>query len=427
MTWHPIELEVATPLFSEGKRDSGADVRISSIRGQLRFWIRALVGAVVGDDPVLVGRVESEIMGAAHTEGSRYGTSKIALRMLKPVYMSDGSAPIAGASHDDARFVKSVKETGPNKKEFFPLAYLAGLGLTELDEKTFKLTRQFVRVGAKCELGVRHNGCSAPAWRVFVAALRLFLYAGGIGSRARKGFGSVRVLASDIDELLPARNSGAFVRDALLNPAQQFGGLASDIAEILERSETDFRGAPEHGSRMPVLGRGVRADLVGPPRTTRFGNKWTQALKEVGRDYRLFRADQDAPTANYFPQRKSQEWLNALNGRSNHAPIAALGLPIVYKPDRILNLRRNGAELRWPSPLHVHLITGATGPTISVLSFVFQVKFPINDGYGRDMSLASRRNFNVVEHSATVTGDLEGMTDAWFATLHGTPTSRPSL
>lgn len=45
-------LEIVTPLFLGGANPRGApELRAASVRGVLRFWLRALLGGVLGDDP----------------------------------------------------------------------------------------------------------------------------------------------------------------------------------------------------------------------------------------------------------------------------------------------------------------------------------------------------------------------------------------
>jgi len=60
-----FKLETVTPLFCGGA-DKGLvpELRASSIRGALRFWLRALLGGVLGDRPDEIFRHESQVFGS---------------------------------------------------------------------------------------------------------------------------------------------------------------------------------------------------------------------------------------------------------------------------------------------------------------------------------------------------------------------------
>jgi CRISPR-associated protein Cmr1 len=79
-----LPLVTLTPLFLGGAEPRGdPELRSSSVRGALRFWLRALLGGCYGtDDQALaeIRRLEAETFGEAGGEG-KAGASKIVVRV----------------------------------------------------------------------------------------------------------------------------------------------------------------------------------------------------------------------------------------------------------------------------------------------------------------------------------------------------------
>lgn len=61
----PVELtlETITPLFLGGAEPNYPELRPASVRGALRFWLRALLGGEVGDDTATLYEQESAVFG----------------------------------------------------------------------------------------------------------------------------------------------------------------------------------------------------------------------------------------------------------------------------------------------------------------------------------------------------------------------------
>src|SRR6266566_813193 len=62
-----FEVETITPLFLAGADQTKAELRAPSFRGEMRYWLRALVGGLVGTGPEglkKVRDVETEVFGA---------------------------------------------------------------------------------------------------------------------------------------------------------------------------------------------------------------------------------------------------------------------------------------------------------------------------------------------------------------------------
>src|SRR5215472_11657363 len=62
-----FEVETITPLFLAGADQATAELRAPSFRGEMRYWLRALVGGMMGTGPdglKMVKNAENEVFGA---------------------------------------------------------------------------------------------------------------------------------------------------------------------------------------------------------------------------------------------------------------------------------------------------------------------------------------------------------------------------
>lgn len=144
-----LALETVTPLFLGGAAQQ-AELRPSSMRGALRYWLRALLGGIIGDNNLgELQRLEAEVFGS--TEGG----SAVVVRLSQP------------------SFQQSKEPLLPHKNQAFADAVPAGI--------SFDLT---LSLRPRTELRL----LEVATWSVL-----LWLTLGGIGRRSRRGAGSLRV------------------------------------------------------------------------------------------------------------------------------------------------------------------------------------------------------------------------------------------
>ncbi|HLH83679.1 MAG TPA: RAMP superfamily CRISPR-associated protein [Trebonia sp.] len=178
--WHTLTLSAVTPAFlgryaepgdkgdkgdKDGKGGKGYEIPfpVPSLRGALGYWLRALAGAHVGDNLASLGSVESAVFGSARSGGS-VGMSTIWIRGREPV---------------------GVGRYKPSQ----PVAYLMGPGFR--DDQTAPAARH-LKAGTTIRLDVRNTGGTVHA-DLFLCALWALRTFGGIGARARRGFGTISV------------------------------------------------------------------------------------------------------------------------------------------------------------------------------------------------------------------------------------------
>ncbi len=165
-----------TPLFLAGAEPHGEpELRPPSFRGALRYWLRAALGGVLGDDPDMVARAEAAVFGSTRPEWGGAGTVTVRIRhgpLPQPQPYQHGG--VTGAGY----LFWSMTESGRGRpdrhqaaKQFFPQG-------TSFD------------VTLACRPGVR---APEAALAQAVAALWLLIHLGGVGSRARRAGGSLAV------------------------------------------------------------------------------------------------------------------------------------------------------------------------------------------------------------------------------------------
>lgn len=175
-----LSLRLLTPMFGGSatprQTDDEAPIRAAAIRGHLRFWWRATVGARYADAPALF-QAEEELWGSAQSAGQVAlqveVTERGQLRSLDQIAPSGNAR--SGPQH--RYFLFPFQE---NRKESIPEA--AG------------------REGVAFKLHLRFPAEKRDDVR---AALRAWLFFGGIGSRTRRGCGALTVEGNEAQKWLP--------------------------------------------------------------------------------------------------------------------------------------------------------------------------------------------------------------------------------
>ena len=159
-------LEVVTPLFLGGSDPRGQpELRAASFRGAMRFWLRALLGGVLGDRPDKIFQCESQVFGSTDH------ASPVVVRLKPHNLGSDGFNPLP---HKQVTF----RFNGFKPGQRFDICLLSR------DEDALQQAQK---------------------------ALLLLCYLGGLGRRSRRGFGSLQITegklaltATSVEELANA-------------------------------------------------------------------------------------------------------------------------------------------------------------------------------------------------------------------------------
>ena len=347
MTWFPLAFDVVTPMFLGGPTDPAhpnddrgrprcqpATQFVPSLRGALRVSYRMLVGGAFQDPGALL-RAEGRLFGAAADDGSG-GQSKVLLRLTDrgPTVSSGG-----------ANLPNWLNQRQPDGKW---IAYLLGPGCfkpgSQRDGTDPTLLRSFVAPGASVSAMVRVRGGDAER-TALAGALWAFQRFGGIGSRNRKGFGTLRLTPasiadgpwSDVERRWLTSPFGVPVRDVVTAVREALG-----LPTVLQLPPTPFAMLDEGCS----VEKTIASVAAGP-------EGWAHALGMLGEQWRLVRTA-PAPGVRYQPQVKTREWMDLVGDPAaggGEMPIASLGLPIVFKQNVSTSLYVGGDEWRLASPV----------------------------------------------------------------------------
>lgn len=263
---------IVTPMFLGGADPTAEpEPRLPSFKGALRFWWRALQWGRVRDVAEL-RRKEAELFGSSET-----GQSRIQLSAAISPYDTLKAGKFLGRAGGKGIPKRDIAGDG--------VRYL-GYGLIqafdahdkETGQKTSeagKLTRPCTLGGFSMEVGVRFT----PGWneerdRKFqvevIAALKLLGLCGGLGSRTRRGFGSLT--------LTKLKVMGQDDWQAPITPAEWEASLKTVLGKL-----PDNNALPEWTS----FSRGrSRAVVVQEER----GKAPLETLDRLGRDFVFFRS-----------------------------------------------------------------------------------------------------------------------------------------
>lgn len=337
--------EVVTPLFLGGADPaSTVELRSPSIKGALRFWWRALAWGRHGGDLDAIQKEEQEIFGATGQEGTASngatGQASFILRVL----------PIKGLniiSKDDVLRDGASATVGPGMRYFgYGLMAAFGQNQGQLARPCLSAPFQF-----SIELVSRRAFTDSV-----IDTLKVMGLLGALGSRSRRGYGSLSLLslAGDVEAWTSPKTKPDYANQ--LKTLLHHGPIKST-----EPPYSAFSGV----SRVVVAAEGSEplALLDGVGRQMQRYRSWGHNGKVNGEDSeRNFQDDHDGFKLTHF--------------NDAHPRRAIFGLPHNYS--KTLGVLSKTADRR-ASPLLVHIHKLTSQNYIAVLSILRAHFLPTND------------------------------------------------
>lgn len=326
--------ELLTPTFLGGV-DGQPELRVPSIRGALRHWLRAI-------DPAW-RTTEPRLFGSTRRQGA------VLLASGPPSSGSPWQWSGDSRRFDSSRFRTTVEGMPRNGVQY--LGYVFALKGNEHRAAfppgtTFSLQ---VLVPRLADLDVRER------WAL-VGCLWAWAHLGALGSRARRGFGSVQLTRWSWNEA--GREAGGPIELPLVEGAGSPREAIVALATGLTRLEDEL-GLPV--GRVPHLGARCRVGIVGPMGAVRGAPEWVLALQSAGVAMQHFRDRRQPDTGRVAEHLRG-------NRRLSHSPERAdFGLPLTF---RFIGPLRGQVEFnpslqephtrrpaqRWPSPVRLKVI-----------------------------------------------------------------------
>lgn len=295
-----VQLEAVTPLFLAGADPRGApELRAASIRGALRFWFRALLGGVIGDDNLdALRKAESAVFGSTNSASPVVVQVRHGQLSLQPF----------------SRIAAWNDRTRSYHKPGIAYLFFAARGTRNEPE------RNAIDTGSSFELvlskwaGIGASG--DQALQQVYAALWLLTHFGGLGARSRRGAGSLQV----------THVSGK-VPNSVLPPLQVQADTPEKLQTELQDGLKKLREMLRVNTSVSFLAMSA-FDVLHPEAckiwvVNKTFDSWDQTLDAIGKQMQRFR------------NRRSPDYQNvkdAVQGRSLIQPVerAAFGLPIVF-------------------------------------------------------------------------------------------------
>lgn len=292
-------LETVTPLFLGGADPRGTpELRAASVRGALRFWLRALRGGILGDQDLETLRTaEAAVFGSTDT-----GASPVVVRI------QHGSLPTTSFS----QLAEWDNAARNYRKPGIAYVFFAARRAGQQPE------RSAISTGSSFEVTLSNRAGLGPmgdkALRQAYAGLWLLTHLGGLGARPRRGGGSLQVTKvegepNDMPSLIVRAN----------NPAGLLAELKDGLTHLRQLAGMDTVTSFNNSSAFDVLHPSVCRVWV----VNKTFHLWSEALDEIGKVMQKFRNRLQPDYGNVK---------SAVQGRQLSQPVqrAAFGLPIVF-------------------------------------------------------------------------------------------------
>ena len=358
MATRPITIEatyrLSTPLFCSGADQDQAELRLPSFKGVLRYWWRALAWCRCGGNLQAIQHQEDALFGSAGG-----GQSRVAMRLIptntQPYPLNKGKVLTVSPTNQDV-VGEGARYLGYGVMEAF--------ASRNKGTQAGQLTRPCLRPPHTFTVELRARHLEERDRQSLKNALIAVGTLGGMGSKSRKGYGSLVLESLCIDGEEPWRNPRSM--DDLGKAIATLSGSGKPSAPSGFPEFTAFSPKTRHvllssdeGEPMQLL------DLVGREmlRYRSWGHHG-QLFKEKIESEKNFKDDHDLMNHDLMKKRKHQR-----QGHT-HPRRIAFGLPHNYGSKPHEQVGPHGSRLdRRASPLFIHVHQCSEKP-VAVLSFL---------------------------------------------------------
>lgn len=346
---------LSTPLFGGGADPSAtSELRPSSFKGVLRFWWRAMAWSRCQGDLALIQEQEAMLFGSA----SR-GQAAVRLRFVIPARLESLSAQ------------STLKEARGDSRVVGMGARYLGYGLMHAfpsrksNTEAGQLTRPALQAPLEFIVQLRSTALDPALHQSLIEALIALGCLGGMGSRSRKGYGSLVLEAIDLD--------GSSHWQAPRSEEQ----LLETIRDL--RDKANREGLPPY----TAFSRDARHLLL----SAESCREPLQLLDLIGREMVRFRSwGKDGMVLQNVPSERNFKHDHDLmeqpvGARRSHPQRIAFGLPHNYGKGASKQVAPEGHLDRRASPLFIHIHSCGSRP-VAVLSFLPARFLPAATGGG---------------------------------------------
>jgi CRISPR-associated protein Cmr1 len=257
--------EVVTPMFLAGADGIEPALRPPSIKGAMRFWWRAMHGYLpiddikMPDDEVQKGlrSQETEIFGGGGENARR---SQVTIRIKQRDQLREESTLWEEIPHD----IKRNKNGEPYN---VPKSEVAGIHY--LLYSAFMNERGYFKAGSTFELSL--DARDIYALKETINAFSCLVYFGGIGSRTRRGAGSISIKKIEGSAISVLSETLKIFDTRLINNRDD---LVSHLYPIISSTSTHGKYSTLNGAKIFVFNH---------------LDNWEKALESLGRPFKDYR------------------------------------------------------------------------------------------------------------------------------------------
>lgn len=338
---------LTTPLFCGGATNGSTELRLPSFKGVLRFWWRALAWSRLNGDLDVIQRQEDLLFGSASA-----GQGCVALRL-------GTSTPLKRLSPQKELEKEGGGVVGPGAR-YLGYGLMAAFANHKTGTKAGELSRPALMTPLEFMVQLRLSHAIAEQQHSLLEALIALGTLGGMGSRSRRGYGSLALQSLTIDH--------QSVWTAPTSPDE----LAEIIKGLLEQ-KANQQPLPDFPAYTALSPRS-RVVLL----TAENDNEPLELLDLVGREMVRFRSwgkngkilNSIATERNFTADHHLMADVSNGKKASQHPKRIAFGLPHNYYINgRSKEVSPAGSLDRRASPLFIHIHQCGSLP-VAVVSFL---------------------------------------------------------
>lgn len=391
--------EVVTPMFLGGADQSASRIREASIKGALAFWWRALtysryvqrnngdlkkaLAAMQDDEQILFGSTKGQGAFLMKVSSGSVGSSHI-LEQGKVLEESPRTIARPGARYLGYGLMEAFgRDRGKLTRDcLLPgLSFTVDLIIRNLPEDHPEAKKKAEYLRCKKRFDDELSGDLVPT-------IKLFGLLGGLGSRSRRGWGSVALTGLKV--------SGASDTGIVCASRDAYQTHLKAILDFFPEAKK------QKGMNFELTAFAAETGLhIGEPRSS----NGLATLHEVGDAMQLYRSwgdsRQGSPIVNGRPSemnfKDDHDWSKGKGPRNFDVPLRiAFGLPQNYKDNDGVTGRQNSRNKdksinRRASPLLIHVHKSGDGKFFPVISLFPNLFLPADDE-GRTEVCSNRRN-----------------------------------